>query len=88
MSIIVDNQTKLLVQGITGKEGSFHAKKCKDYGTNLVAGVVPGRSGEMFDKSVPIFDAVQKELDSGIRETRPFKDDARIQEGDIFIFFI
>ncbi|GIS68111.1 MAG: hypothetical protein CM1200mP7_0600 [Chloroflexota bacterium] len=57
MSIIVNSQTKLLVQGITGKEGSFHAKKCKEYGTNLVAGAVPGRDGEIFDESVPIFDS-------------------------------
>ena len=64
MSIIVDSQTKLLVQGITGKEGSFHAKKCKDYGTDLVAGAVPGRAGEIFDESVPIFDSVQDAIDS------------------------
>ena len=64
MSIIVNSQTKLLVQGITGKEGSFHAKKCKEYGTNLVAGAVPGRDGEIFDESVPIFDSVQDAIDS------------------------
>ena len=45
MSILVDENTRLLVQGITGKEGSFHAMRCMEYGTNLVAGVTPGRGG-------------------------------------------
>ena len=43
MSILVDKNTRLLVQGITGKSGGFHAKSCMDYGTNVVAGVTPGR---------------------------------------------
>ena len=41
MSILVDESTRLLVQGITGREGSFHARRCREYGTNLVAGVTP-----------------------------------------------
>ena len=58
MSILVNKETKLLVQGITGREGSFHAARCKDYGTNLVAGVTPGKGGELFQESVPVFNPV------------------------------
>src|SRR3990172_2808862 len=60
MSILVDGNTRLLVQGITGREGSFHAKRCAEYGTNLVAGVTPGRGGEMFGETVPVYDTVAK----------------------------
>ena len=49
MSILVNTETKLLVQGITGKEGSFHASRCIEYGTNVVAGVTPGKGGLMFE---------------------------------------
>lgn len=58
MSILVDKNTRLLVQGITGKAGAFHARGCRDYGTNVVAGVTPGRGGEKFDESIPVFDTV------------------------------
>ncbi len=57
MSILVGNETRLLVQGITGREGGFHAEACRDYGTNLVAGVVPGKGGQEA-LGVPIFDTV------------------------------
>ena len=60
MSILVNKKTKLLVQGITGREGSFHAARCKDYGTNLVAGVTPGKGGELFQESVPVFNTVEE----------------------------
>ena len=60
VSILVDENTRLLVQGITGKEGRFHAKQSKDYGTNLVAGVTPGRGGVMFDEEVPVFNTVEQ----------------------------
>ncbi|MBS96680.1 MAG: succinate--CoA ligase subunit alpha [SAR202 cluster bacterium] len=60
MSILVNNKTKLVVQGITGREGSFHALRCKNYGTNLVAGVTPGQGGNKFDETVPIFDTVEE----------------------------
>lgn len=60
MSVLVGNDTRLLVQGITGKSGSFHAKACMEYGTNIVAGVTPGRGGEKFEGSVPVFDTVQE----------------------------
>ena len=55
MSILVNENTRLLVQGITGREGSFHAKRCREYGANLVAGVTPGRGGMMFDETVPVY---------------------------------
>jgi succinyl-CoA synthetase alpha subunit len=58
MSVLVNKNTRLLVQGITGKAGGFHAKQCMDYGTNVVAGVTPGRGGEKFESSVPVFDTV------------------------------
>jgi succinyl-CoA synthetase alpha subunit len=58
MSILVGKNTKLLVQGITGREGSFHTARCMEYGTNVVAGVTPGRGGQTFEDSVPVFDTV------------------------------
>lgn len=58
MSIFIDKNTRLVVQGITGRDGSFHAKQMIEYGTNLVAGVTPGKGGQMFDGSVPIFNTV------------------------------
>ncbi len=58
MSVLVDKNTHLLVQGITGKTGGFHAKQCMEYGTNVVAGVTPGRGGETFESKVPVFDTV------------------------------
>ena len=63
MSILVDSNTRLLVQGITGKEGSYHAARCREYGTNLVAGVTPGKGGQMFDGDVPVFDTVERAVD-------------------------
>ncbi|MDQ6764724.1 MAG: succinate--CoA ligase subunit alpha [Verrucomicrobiota bacterium] len=58
MSVLVDKNTRLLVQGLTGKAGGFHAKQCMEYGTNVVAGVTPGRGGEKFEGTVPVFDTV------------------------------
>lgn len=58
MSIFIDKNTKLLVQGITGRDGSFHAKQMIEYGTNVVAGVTPGKGGQSFESKVPIFDTV------------------------------
>ena len=60
MSILADKNTRLLVQGITGREGSFHAMRCKEYGTNLVAGVTPGKGGQMFDDTTPVFNTVEQ----------------------------
>src|SRR5256886_10735148 len=58
MSILVDKSTRLVVQGITGSAGAFHTRQCMDYGTNVVAGVTPGKGGQMFDGKVPVFDTV------------------------------
>ena len=57
MAIWVNNDTRLLVQGITGKEGTFHALGCRDYGTQVVAGVTPGKGGETVE-GIPVFDSV------------------------------
>jgi succinyl-CoA synthetase alpha subunit len=58
MSVLVGKDTRLLVQGITGSAGGFHAKQMIEYGTQLVGGVTPGRGGEKFDGKVPVFDTV------------------------------
>jgi succinyl-CoA synthetase alpha subunit len=58
MSILIDKNTRLVVQGITGRDGSFHASQMKAYGTNLVAGVTPGKGGTKFEDTVPVFDSV------------------------------
>jgi succinyl-CoA synthetase alpha subunit len=58
MSIFVDRNTRLLVQGITGREGSFHARQMLEYGTALVAGVTPGKGGQTFEGKVPVFNTV------------------------------
>ena len=57
MSVLVNNDTRVVVQGITGKEGSFHARACRDYGTKVVAGVTPGKGGQKLD-DIPVFNTV------------------------------
>jgi len=59
MSILVNKDTKVVFQGITGEYGALHARACIKYGTNVVAGVTPGRGGQKFDDTVPIFDTVE-----------------------------
>jgi succinyl-CoA synthetase alpha subunit len=58
MSILIDKNTRVVFQGITGSEGSFHAKQCMEYGTRVVAGVTPGKGGQTFEETVPIFNRV------------------------------
>ena len=58
MAIFIGEHTRLVVQGITGRDGSFHARQMRDYGTRLVAGVTPGKGGQTFDADVPIFNTV------------------------------
>ena len=58
MSILVTPDTKVLIQGITGGFGARHARLSLDYGTQVVAGVTPGKGGQMFEDHVPIFDSV------------------------------
>jgi len=65
MSILVNKSTKVVVQGITGKEGGFHAAQCKAYGTKIVAGVTPGKGGEKAD-GVPVFNTMQE----AVKETK------------------
>jgi succinyl-CoA synthetase alpha subunit len=64
MAILVDKNTRVVVQGITGKEGSFHALQCKAYGTQLVAGVTPGKGGQKVE-DIPVFNTVE----SAVKET-------------------
>jgi succinyl-CoA synthetase alpha subunit len=63
MSILVNRSSRVVVQGITGGAGSFHTRQCIDYGTQVVAGVTPGRGGERFDDQVPIFDTVAEAVE-------------------------
>ena len=65
MSVFIDKGTKLVVQGITGRDGSFHAKQMMEYGTQVVAGVTPGKGGQRFEGTVPIFNTVA----DAVRET-------------------
>ncbi len=58
MSIFVNRETKLVVQGITGRDGSFHTRQMIDYGTQVVAGVTPGKGGQRFEDAVPVFNTV------------------------------
>ncbi|HVB40470.1 MAG TPA: hypothetical protein VNE83_06190, partial [Terriglobales bacterium] len=63
MSILVDRNTRLCVQGITGREGSFHARMCREYGTQVVAGVTPGKGGTTHE-GVPVFDTVAQAVEA------------------------
>ena len=59
MSILINKNTRLLVQGITGNEGLFHTRQMVSYGTNVVAGMTPGKGGEWVDEKIPVFDSVK-----------------------------
>ncbi|HEX6314611.1 MAG TPA: succinate--CoA ligase subunit alpha, partial [Gemmatimonadaceae bacterium] len=65
MSIFIDRNTKLVVQGITGRDGSFHTKQMMEFGTQVVAGVTPGKGGQKFEGTVPVFNTVA----DAVRET-------------------
>ncbi|HSJ25787.1 MAG TPA: succinate--CoA ligase subunit alpha [Longimicrobiales bacterium] len=98
MSIFIDQNTKLLVQGITGRDGSFHAYQMMEYGTHVVGGVTPGKGGQSFEgpngKAAPIFDTVEE----AARETGanasviyvppPFAADAMMEAADADLPFI
>ena len=60
MGILLNEESRVLVQGITGREGGFHARACRAYGTQVVAGVTPGRGGQWFDDAAPVFDSVSE----------------------------
>jgi succinyl-CoA synthetase alpha subunit len=88
MSILVNRNTRLLVQGITGQSGAFHARGCMEYGTNVVAGVTPGKGKQSFDGKIPIFDTVsQARKRTGCNATMifvpaPFAADAILEAAD------
>ena len=87
MSVLIDNNTKLLVQGITGSQGMLHTRGCRDYGTNVVSGVTPGKGGQDFE-GVPIFNTVQDAVKatganaSMILVPPPFAADAIMEAAD------
>jgi succinyl-CoA synthetase alpha subunit len=93
MSVFVNSNTKLVVQGITGREGQFHARQCIAYGTNVVAGVTPGKGGGDMD-GVPIFDSVREGVEktgancSMIFVPPPFAADAIMEASDAGIELI
>ena len=62
MSVLVNSETRLLVQGLTGKEGTFHSRQAVEYGTQVVAGVTPGKGGADVD-GIPVFDSVDRAID-------------------------
>ena len=63
MSILVNSETRVVVQGITGREGTFHTRQCVEYGTNVVAGVTPGKGGQKMDQ-IPVFDTVRQAVEN------------------------
>jgi len=63
MTIFIDGSTRLVVQGITGRDGGFHTRQMIEYGTQVVAGVTPGKGGQLFDDSVPVFDTVAEAVE-------------------------
>lgn len=64
MSILVNKKSKVVVQGITGSEGTFHTQQMLEYGTNIVAGVTPGKGGTLFQDKIPIFNSVKEAVDA------------------------
>lgn len=64
MSILINKDTRLLVQGITGNDGLFHTRQMVAYGTNVVAGMTPGKGGEWVDEKIPVFDSVKLAVDA------------------------
>ena len=87
MSVLIDNNTKLLVQGITGSQGMLHTRGCRDYGTNVVSGVTPGKGGQDFE-GIPIYNTVQDAVKatganaSMILVPPPFAADAIMEAAD------
>jgi succinyl-CoA synthetase alpha subunit len=64
VSVFINRDTRLVVQGITGRDGSFHSRQMIEYGTRVVAGVTPGKGGQKFENSVPVFNTVQEAVDA------------------------
>ena len=93
MSILIDKNTRLLVQGITGRDGAFHSSKMNSYGTNVVGGTSPGKAGELVD-GVPVFNTVKDAVNetgantSVIFVPAPFAKDAMMEAADAGIDLI
>lgn len=89
MGVLLNENSRVVVQGITGREGSFHAKACMAYGTNVVAGVTPGRGGGLFEGKVPIFDSMEEAVEetqanvSLVFVPPPFAADAMVEAADV-----
>ncbi len=94
MSVFIDKTTRLLIQGITGRDGSFHARQMIQYGTQVVGGVTPGKGGQKFDDDVPIFNTVAEAVnETGANATviyvpPMFAADAMMEAADAGIAFI
>jgi len=94
VSIFIDKNTRLLIQGITGRDGSFHAKQMIEYGTQVVGGITPGKGGQKFEDKVPIFNTVAEAVKkTGANATviyvpPPFAADAMMEAADAGIPFI
>ena len=94
MSVFIGRDTRLLVQGITGRDGSFHTKQMIEYGTRVVGGVTPGKGGQKFEGSVPIFDTVARAVAETGADTTviyvppPFAADAMMEAADAGIALI
>ncbi len=94
MSIFIDESTRLVVQGITGRDGSFHTKQMMEYGTKVVAGVTPGKGGQTFEGAVPIFNTVEEAVREGGANTSviyvppAFAADAMFEAADAGVQFI
>jgi len=94
VSIFIDKSTRLLVQGITGRDGSFHTKQMMEYGTQVVGGVTPGKGGQKFEDKVPIFNTVAEAVKKTGANTTviyvppPFAADAMMEAADARIPFI
>jgi succinyl-CoA synthetase alpha subunit len=94
VSIFIDKDTRLVVQGITGRDGSFHTRQMMEYGTQVVAGVTPGKGGQTFEGSVPIFNTVEEAVKQGGANTSviyvppAFAADAMFEAADAGIEFI
>jgi succinyl-CoA synthetase alpha subunit len=94
VSIYIDKSSRVVIQGITGRDGSFHARQMREYGTDVVAGVTPGKGGQKFDGEIPIFDTVA----DAVAQTRanvsviyvppPFAADAMMEAADAGVSLI
>ncbi len=94
MSIFIDNSSTVIVQGITGRDGSFHSKQMLEYGTRIVGGVTPGKGGQKFEGTVPIYDTVHEAVKATGANTSViyvppmFAADAMMEAADAGIEFI